>query len=73
MIRADLLVPVDACPVCDPGVPGPALALAAEDVPGGMLASFECPSCGTGWQTLFDALGWPRERTSAPVTGKAAA
>ena len=68
MITAEL-PPVDACPSCDPGIPGPALP--ADDpapVDGGILASYECELCGTGWTTRFDMYGWPVDRMSVPVS-----
>ena len=66
------LPPVDACPVCDPGVPDAALPVAdPEPVNGGTLASYECGTCRTAWQTWFDAFGWPIDRSIAPVRSAA--
>ena len=62
----------DACPVCQPGIPYAALALAAEPVNGGTLASYECGTCMTAWQTWFDRYGWPMDRLIAPVAARAA-
>ena len=63
------LPPVDACPSCDPGVPAAALpAGVPEVVDGGVLASYECELCGTGWTTRFDVYGWVVERSVAPVS-----
>ena len=62
------LPPVDACPSCDPGIPGPSLPAGdPEPVQGGTLASYECEVCGMAWSTLFDEFGWPAEQTIAPV------
>lgn len=67
MIAAVLAQP-DACPSCQPGIPEAAApAGPVEDVDGGTLASYECASCGTAWQTLFDRYGWIVERLVAPV------
>jgi hypothetical protein len=57
----------DACPACPPGVPDAALPLTSVDANDGTLASYECITCGTGWETWFDRYGWPVERTTAPV------
>ena len=74
MIAADELPPVDACPSCDPGIPGPSLPAGdPEPVDGGILASYECELCGTGWTTLFDAHWWVVEQTIAPVVPARAA
>lgn len=64
------LDPPDACPRCFPGDAPACLPLAVQDVEGGILASYE-HDCGAAWQTLFDAFGWPVERTAAPVAGPA--
>ncbi len=60
------LDPPDACPRCYPGDAPACLPLAVEDTGSGVLASYECP-CGMAWETLFDAFGWPVERTTADV------
>jgi len=62
------LDPPDACqsPDCYPGDSDALRPLSAETADGGILASYEC-RCGAAWQTRFDDLGWPVERTSAPV------
>jgi hypothetical protein len=62
------LPPVDACPSCHPGIPDASVPVGpVEDTDGGTLASYECASCGTAWQTLFDRFGWVVERTTASV------
>jgi hypothetical protein len=60
------LDPPDACPSCDPGDCPVARPLSVEDADGDTLATYEGP-CGTAWQTLFDAHGWPVERMTADV------
>ena len=63
------LLPVDACPVCQPGIPDASLSLSEpEDVNGGQVTDHQCASCGTAWSTFWDRYGWPIERLIAPVT-----
>jgi hypothetical protein len=60
------LQPVDACPQCDPGVPDPSLPVGNPEPAGdGLLASYECGTCGTVWHTWFDVHGWPIDRLLA--------
>jgi hypothetical protein len=62
------LDPPDACQSADcfPGDTGPCRPLGIEVADGRTLASYE-HDCGAVWQTLFDAFGWPVERTTARV------
>ena len=60
---------VDACPSCDPGIPGPSLPVGpVQDIDGGTLADYECGSCGGAWTARFDLWGWPVERMAADIT-----
>jgi hypothetical protein len=72
MAAAELL-PVDACPVCQPGIPDAALPLSSEDANGGRVTDHQCASCGTAWSTFWDRHGWPIERLIAPVSPEQAA
>jgi len=66
------LPPVDACPSCDPGIPGPALPAGdPEQVVEGTAYPYQCEVCGTGWTAVFDAHGWPVDRSTAPVRSAA--
>ena len=68
------LLPVDACPVCQPGIPDASLPLGpAESVNGGQVTDHQCGSCGTAWSTFWDRYGWPIDRLIAPVSPEQAA
>ena len=72
MIPVELL-PVDACPSCDPGVPDPSLPAGdPEPVDGGIAYPYQCDVCHIGWTTVFDEFGWPLDRLTAPVVPAAA-
>ena len=68
MIAAEL-PPVDACPSCDPGIPGPSLP-AGDPEPAalGIAYPYECEVCHIGWTTVFDVYGWVVDRSVAPVS-----
>jgi hypothetical protein len=62
------MIHLDACPVCQPGIPDASPALAPpEVVPGGTLTAHQCEACGTAWETFWRD-GWPIDRLIAPVT-----
>ncbi len=68
------MVIIDACPVCQPGIPAAAPALAdPEPVNGGTITPHQCPACGTAWETFWDRWGWPVDRLWAPVSPEQAA
>ena len=70
-LAADILA--DACPVCPPGIPDAAPALAPPmPANGGSLTAHQCEACGTAWETFWRA-GWPIDRLIAPVTSRRAA
>jgi hypothetical protein len=64
---------IDACPVCQPGIPKASTPKDAQAVNGGSLASYECGTCETTWRTWWDCHGWPVDRRIEPVTPDQAA
>ncbi len=59
---------IDACPVCVPGDP-PASSVIGDprQVPGGIVAAYQCAVCATAWETYWRD-GWPIDRLIAPVS-----
>ena len=74
MIRNDLPVLADACPVCPPGIPDAAQPIGPVlEVNGGRVADYQCPACETAWSAFFDRYGFPiGPRLIAPVTSEQA-
>jgi hypothetical protein len=71
---ATILDPPDACPACPPGIPDAALPVGpVTEADGGLVADYECSSCGCAWSALFDEHWWPVERIIAPVAEPRAA
>jgi hypothetical protein len=64
--------PPDACPACHPGIPDAALPTSADPVPGGIVAAYDCGSCGARWRTWHSCDGWPAARVLEPVTDEQA-
>ena len=63
-----MIVYLDACPECPPGIPDASPALGAtERVPGGTVTSHQCGTCETAWSTYWRD-GWPVDRLVALVS-----